>query len=79
VGNVAERGPLATVGGPSPTFRKKFRRESVSGCGFLYNKTRNHRKTTVQKTYEKRKNNILKTKRILNTEIKAKWWLSFYI
>jgi len=36
VGNVAERVPLATVVAPSPTFRKKFRNESVSGCGFLY-------------------------------------------
>jgi len=52
VRNVAERGPLATVGsGPSPTFKTKFGNESVSGCGFLYRltKTRNHRKTTVQK------------------------------
>jgi len=35
VGNVAERGPLATVGDPSPTLKKKFRNENVSGCGFL--------------------------------------------
>jgi len=35
VGNVGERGPVATVGGPSPTFRKKFRNKRVSGCGFL--------------------------------------------
>jgi len=48
VGNVAEWGPLATAGGPLPSFRKKFRNESVSGCGFLHNKTQNHRKITVQ-------------------------------
>jgi len=41
--------PLATVGGHSSTFRKKFRNESVSGCGFLDTKTRNHRKIAVQK------------------------------
>jgi len=35
IASISERGPLATVGGPSPTFRKKFRNESVSGCGFL--------------------------------------------
>jgi len=44
VGNVAERGPLDTVRGHSPTLRKKLRNESVSECGFLYTKTRNHRK-----------------------------------
>jgi len=36
VGNVAERGPLAIVRGPPPTFSKKLRNESSSGCVFLY-------------------------------------------
>jgi len=46
VGNVAERGPLAIVSvwGHSPTFRKMLTNESASECGFLYTKTRNHRK-----------------------------------
>jgi len=35
LGNVAEKGPLVTVGDPSSIFRKKFRHESVSGCWFL--------------------------------------------
>jgi len=38
VKNVAERDPLVTVGDPTPIFKKKFRNESVSGCGFLYEK-----------------------------------------
>jgi len=49
VGNVAERGPLATVGGPSPTFRKNFRNESESGCGFLYILNPKSPEKTVQK------------------------------
>jgi len=41
MGNVAERGPLATGHrmGPSPIFWRKRRNESVSGCGFLSTKT----------------------------------------
>jgi len=70
VGNVAERCSLAPAGSPSPTFRKKFRNESVSGYGFLYSKTRNHRKTTVEKLpINAKSNNLLKTKRVLKTEI----------
>jgi len=69
-GKVAERGPLATVGGPSPAFRIKFRYESVSGCGFLYTKNRNHRKTAEPKLKKNaEKSNLLKTERVLNTEI----------
>ena len=41
----------------------------------VYIKTQNHRKT-LRKTQEN--NNLLKTKRILNTEIQAKWGPGFY-
>jgi len=49
VGNVAERGPLAAVGGPTPTFRKKFSNENVSGWGFLCAKIQNHREKNGSK------------------------------
>jgi len=68
--NAAERGPLATVGGPLPTFRKRFGIESVSGCGFLYRLLKPEITVKQQsKTSKKRKNNLLKTKKVLNTEI----------
>jgi len=56
MGNVAERGPLVTVGGPLPTFRKRFRNESILKPG-------NHRKITIQKLLNNAKNiNLLKRK-----------------
>jgi len=63
MGNVAERGPMTTIGGPSPAFRKKFGNETVSGCGFLYTKTeitgkqqsKNFRKTQKTTSYGKPK------------------------
>ena len=36
---------------------------------YMYIKTRNHRKITVQKLSKNAKNNLLKTKKVLNTEI----------
>jgi len=44
----------------------------------VYTKTQNQQKT-LQKFPKNEKNNPLKTKRILNTEIKAKWGLYFRI
>jgi len=58
VGNAAERGPLVTAGGPSPTLRKTFRNESVFGCGFPYTKTRSHQKITVKASEKRQKTTI---------------------
>jgi len=69
-GKYSWKRPTGNRRGPPPIFRKKFRNESLSGCGFLCTKTRNHRKTTVQKLPKNAKNNnLLKTKKVLNTEI----------
>jgi len=52
VGNVAERGPLVTVGPLRQPPEEKFINKSVSGCGFLY--TLLKPKKNNPKTYEKR-------------------------
>ena len=80
VGNVAERGPLATVGGLSPTLRKRFRNESVSGCGFLYIKTRNHRKTTTQKLPKNaKKQQLTEKQKVTENRNINKIWAQFLL
>jgi len=55
MGNVVERDPLVTVGGPLPTFRKRFR---------------NDRKRFRNETSELcKKHQLTEKKRALNTEI----------
>ena len=38
--NLAESGPLATVGGPLANTQKKLENDGESGCGWLYWKVR---------------------------------------
>jgi len=62
VGNIAERGPLATVGGPRQHLQKSLEIR-VSGCGFLYTKTWNNWKTIVQKLPKNAKKQLIENQR----------------
>jgi len=57
VGNVAERGSLATVGGPSPTLKKYLKMKVCPDVDLYILKPENCRKTTVQKLPKNAKNN----------------------
>ena len=74
-GNIAEEGTQATVGCLLANSQKTSRNDSESLVD-VDNKTWNHWKT-IRKTQAKI--NLLKTERILNTNVWAKWGPGFYI